>query len=371
MRLIQKKNWRVSFLLAISVLAIKRVYGRVWRIKYYCKFTKRPLSRPKIYINLREHIDWSEQFDIKNTFAIQAICVQSEINHSLFAAQKIKDAVVDQFRDTTGSRPNVSRENPDVSIYVYIYRNEAIYYIDLSGSSLHRRGYRLASGAAPLKENLAAAILIRSNWPAIAKQGGALMDPMCGSGTLLIEGALMAADIAPGLNRDYFGFLKWKKHQPKVWKPILEDAQQRKANNIDKLPPVVGYDINPDAIHIAFENIERAGLKGKVHVEKRELSVFKPKANVTAGLVIVNPPYGERLGEVAELEPLYGELGDKLKAEFTGWNAAVFTGNPDLGKKMGLRSRKQYALFNGDIACKLLLFDVTAENFVDRSPESG
>lgn len=313
-------------------------------------------------------IAWDEHIQVEGSFAVHCVCSQSDITHSLFAAQKIKDAIVDQFREKYGIRPNVDKERPQVKVYVYLHRNEAAISLDLSGDSLHKRGYRLASGIAPLKENLAAAILLRAGYAAIAKAGGSLLDPMCGSATLLIEGAMLAGDIAPGLQRDYFGFLGWKHHQPACWQSLIEAARTRFLQGVSKLPTIVGYDHDPEAIAIAFENIERAGLRGKIHVEKRELSAFSPPPHTQPGLVVVNPPYGERLGEVADLQPLYTSLGEKLKQAFTGWRAAVFTGNPELGKQMGLRAKRYYALFNGALACQLLLFDVQPEYFVDRSP---
>ena len=196
-----------------------------------------------------------------------------------------------------------------------------------------------------------------------------LLDPMCGSGTFLIEGALMAADIAPGLSRDYFGFLGWKHHDPVLWDKIRSDAAERRDKGIASLPPIVGYDADPRAITIAFANIERAGMLGKIHVEKQSLTECTPK--ISNGLFVVNPPYGERLGEMPEVQKLYSSLGAQLKKEFTGWKAAVFTGNPELGKVMGLRATKHYALFNGAIPCQLLLFDVQPEYFIDRSPEGN
>jgi len=326
-----------------------------------------PAASPEELYAGTQKINWLQHFNVDNTFAIHCTCSQSEINHSLFAAQKIKDAIVDQFRDKTQTRPNVEKEEPNVSIYCHISKNIATLYLDMSGKSLHRRGYRLDTGAAPLKENLAAAILIRANWITIARAQGALMDPMCGSGTLLIEAALMAGDIAPGLQRDYFGFIGWKQHQPAVWEKLRNEAKDRREKGMANLPPIIGYDQDSEAIKIAFANIERAGMLGKIHVEKRELESFTAKANVTAGLVVTNPPYGERLGEIDALQPLYTELGTKLKENFVGWNAAVFTGNPDLGKQMGLRAKQHYALFNGSIPCKLLLFSVEPSYFVDRS----
>lgn len=316
-------------------------------------------------------INWDEHIRADGTLAVHFVCSQSIITHTLFGAQKVKDAIVDQLRERFGVRPNVSRDRPDVSVYVYLYKDIATISLDLSGESLHKRGYRLISGSAPLKENLAAAILQRAGWPAIAKAGGSFLDPMCGSGTLLVEAAWMAGDVAPGLNRDYFGFLGWKQHQAALWIKLVQEAEARRQIGMQTLPDIVGYDHDPISIKIAFENIERAGLLGKIHVEKRELAVFAPKQQAIPGLVATNPPYGERLGDIAELQPLYNLLAQRLKSAFVGWKAAVFTGNPELGRQMGLRAKKYYALFNGAIPCKLLLFDVQPEFFIDNSPAAN
>lgn len=329
-----------------------------------------PAGTPEaLYAGIKT-ITWDKHIAKSGTFAVHCVTSQSAITHSLFATQKIKDAIVDQFREKYGDRPNVEKFQPDVLVYVYLHRDIAYISIDLSGESLHKRGYRLSATAAPLKENLAAAILLRANWPAIAKNGGTLQDPMCGSGTLLIEAALMAGNSAPGLMRQYFGFLGWKKHDAALWDELVKEAVARKLASERFIPTILGNDEDPLAIKIAFENIERAGLRGKIHVEKRELDTFQPKPNAKPGLVVTNPPYGERLGEAEALQPLYTLLGEKLKAGFTDWQAAVFTGNPDLGKQMGLRAKKYYALFNGAIPCKLLLFDVVPANFIDRSREA-
>lgn len=332
--------------------------------------TKVPAATSEELYSGVQTIDWSKHISADSTLAVHFVTSQSTITHTLFGAQKVKDAIVDQMREKFGIRPNVERNQPDVSVYVYLYRDEASISIDLSGDSLHRRGYRTDTGAAPLKENLAAAILQRAGWSSIAKAGGTLMDPMCGSGTLLVEAALMAADIAPGLEREYFGFLGWKQHQANIWMTLLADAEQRREIGLKNLPTIIGYDHHPDAIKVAFANIERAGMLGKIHVEKRELADFVPKANAPIGLVVVNPPYGERLGEIDELQTLYTLLAERLKQGFIGWKAAIFTGNPDLSKQMGLRAKKYYALFNGPLPCKLLLFDVEPAYFINKSPEA-
>lgn len=311
-------------------------------------------------------VSWDEHLSVDGSLAIDFTTSQSQITHSQYGALKAKDAVVDQFRDRFGRRPNVERVRPAVRINIYLHKDEAAVSLDLSGESLHRRGYRSDGMTAPMKENLAATILLRAGWPAIAKQGGPLLDPLCGSGTLLIEGALLAADIAPGLGRDYFGFLGWRGHDAALWQTLKEEAAARRAAGLPHLPTIIGYDADRHAVHAAIENIARAGLTGYVHVERRELAECAPAIgkNELPGLLVCNPPYGERLGEVSELQYLYAHLGEQIKTRFGGWRAAVFTGNPDLGKRMGLRARKIYNLYNGALECKLLCFDVTPEWFV-------
>lgn len=318
-------------------------------------------------------ISWSEHFLVTNTIAITFTSVKSELQHTQFGAQKVKDAIVDQFREHFGERPSVQREQPDIRINVHVQNNIATVSLDLSGESLHRRGYRQSGGAAPLKENLAAAILLRANWPTIAKEHGSLIDPMCGSGTLPIEAALMAADIAPGLLHTYYGFLHWRQHDSILWQKLLTEAEARRQLGLTKLPPIIGYDADSDAIHNSLVHIERAGLRGYLHIEKKELlhcTTPKNKHSQT-GLLIVNPPYGERLGDTEQLAYLYRHIGDLLKTRFLGWQAGIFTGNPDLGKRMGLRARKRYQLFNGELACQLLCFHATAEWFVSDKPPTA
>lgn len=326
-------------------------------------------SAQALYDGVAE-VHWHEHFQPEQTFAVDFNGANHAITHTQFGAQKTKDAVVDQFVRRCGKRPSVDLKNPDWRLNVHLARDLAQVSIDLAGDSLHRRGYRLQGGMAPLKENLAAALLLRANWPGIAARGGALLDPMCGSGTLLIEGALMAMDIAPGMWRTHWAFEHWLKHDAAAWQCVHRDAVQRKARAFERQwPEIRGYDASAAAIRAAEENIERAELTGKVRVVRKELVQFvKPThCEIDTGLVITNPPYGERLGEQESLRHLYMHLAERLRAEFQGWQAAIFTGNPDLGKTMGLRSNKQYRFFNGAIPAQLLLFDVAPEYFIERT----
>jgi 23S rRNA (guanine2445-N2)-methyltransferase / 23S rRNA (guanine2069-N7)-methyltransferase len=333
-------------------------------------------SPEALYAGVLE-VPWEEHLAPAQTFAVHLDSVQSQISHSHFGALKAKDALVDRLRERTGSRPDVRPDHPDLQIHIYLHRDQATVSLDLSGESLHRRGYREQAVAAPLKENLAAAILLRAGWPEIAAAGGALLDPMCGSGTLPIEGALIAADIAPGLRRGYWGFLGWRQYDPAFWNELVAEAEERRAAGLERLGPIRGYDGDPRAVRAALANLERAGLSGRVHFERRELADAAPGRAGEHGLVVVNPPYGERLGPspgprtpaaAPTLPSLYARLGTLLKERFVGWRAAVFTGRPELGKQMGLRALRMHTLYNGAIECRLLHFEVDPARFVSDRP---
>lgn len=310
-------------------------------------------------------IAWEEHLAPEGTLAVDCTLTASRLSHSHYAALKVKDAIVDRFRNRFGIRPSVAVERPDLRINVHVHRDVATISLDLSGESLHRRGYREEGGAAPLKENLAAAILLKAGWLETAQKNGVLVDPMCGSGTLPIEAALMAADIAPGLLRPYYGFSGWLGLDPRLWRQLVTEAERRRLAGLARIPLIVGYDANPAAIRAAWANLERAGLAGRVHFERRDVNELSPPSagGERGGLVVVNPPYGERLGEVEELHGLYRTLGERLRSHFPGWNAAVFTGNPELGRDLGLRARRVHTLFNGALKCRLLQFEVAPEWF--------
>ncbi len=306
-------------------------------------------------------IPWDEYFGVEQSFAIDFSGQNEEIRNTQFGAQRSKDAIVDWFKAATGKRPSVQKRDPDIRINIRLAKSRVIAALDFSGGSLHRRGYRLHSGEAPLKENLAAAILLRADWPGIAARGGALIDPMCGSATLLLEGAMMSADIAPGLARQHFGFEAWRGHNKVQWAAIRQDAAGRaERGRAAQLPEIRGYDADPVVVRRAQENIARIGLAKVVRVSARPLAeLTKPSHKpLPLGLIICNPPYGERLGEKDSLRYLYRVLGEVMLREFEGWQGAVFTADVELGKATGLRSHKRYALYNGALASSLLLFDL-------------
>lgn len=316
-------------------------------------------------------IDWNAHFDPDTTFAVDFSSRHACISHSLFGAQKVKDAIVDQFLARGGRRPSVRTDRPDLRIHVHVDQTTAAVSLDLTGESLHRRGYRTEAGPAPLKENLAAAVLLYAGWPEMAQMGGGLIDPMCGSGSLLIEAALMAGNIAPGLFRSGFGFEAWKGHDEGFWRNLLKEAQVLAEAGRERIPAIVGYDLDRRSIRIAAENVERAGLRGRIHLERR--SAFDARPNRPSGLLVVNPPYGERLGEAESLFPLYRRLGDALKEHFRGWKASLLTGNPELAFQVGIRAKRYHTVYNGAIECRLFHFEVDPERFfIPRSnaPES-
>lgn len=306
-------------------------------------------------------IDWPAWFDVDSTFAIDVAGRSNTVTHTHFAALKVKDAVADRFREVHGRRPNVDADDPDVSIHVHLHGAKGTISLDLSGESLHRRGYRLAGGGAPLKENLACAILVRAGWPAVAAAGGTLFDPMCGSGTLLIEAALMAGDVAPGLLRTRHGFLALTGCEIDGWRALMDDARLRREAGFERIPVLHGADLDPAALKAARSNLERAGLVWKIRLNEADVSAMRPPT-ATPGLVCTNPPYGERMGSEAEMVKLYSLLGALLKQHFAGWRAAVFTGRPDLGPRLGLRAERMFALYNGDLPCKLLTFQLAARD---------
>ncbi len=309
-------------------------------------------------------INWFEHFGAEDTFAVSFSSKNSTvITNSHFGALKVKDAIVDQMRDKFGVRPSINIERPNLRINIHLNGEKADLSLDLSGESLHRRGYRDVSIEAPMKENLAAAMLLRCGWAKLAAEGKSLLDPMCGSGTLLLEGAMIAADVAPALGRDYFGFLGWKKHDAECWQNLRRDAEWRKIVGMKKLPMIVGFDKNKNTVNTALAHVENAGFKGKIHIERRDISDAKPPESWEKGLVICNPPYGERLGDEAETAILYEQFGQTLRTHFVGWQAALIISNPELGFRLGIRSHKPITLFNGALECRLLRLTIEEKAF--------
>lgn len=324
-----------------------------------------------LYRLVRE-LPWEAHIRPEGTLLVDFSGQNQTIRNTQFGALRVKDAIVDRLRDVCGQRPSVSRDNPDLRINVRLARGKAAVSLDLCGDSLHRRGYRKQQGEAPLKENLAAAILLRSGW--LEEDFSALLDPMCGSGTFLIEAAFMKADIAPGLYRSSFAFERWLNHQSDIWLPLRQEALARREAGLarEDLPEIRGYDANLRVIRAAEDNIVRAGLDDWLRVTRKELNVFtRPThTNLERGLVVTNPPYGERLGDIESMKLLYAHMGERLRQDFAGWRVGVFTGNPELGRKMALRAYKKYKLFNGTIPSELLLLELSGDNLIRLQPRT-
>ena len=311
----------------------------------------------KSIYQLCRHYAWETVFLADKTLAIDFHGTSDEIRNSMFGGQVVKDAIVDYFREQQDTRPTIAREQPDIRLHAYFKNNTLTVSLDLTGYSLHQRGYRMQAGVAPLKENVAAAALIRAKWPLLAAEGAALYDPFCGAGTLVIEAAMMAANIAPGLLRHDQAFHHWIHHQPALWEDARTKAAQQQKPLAQKL---TGSDLNDELIAVAYANAERAGVAD--FVEFRCMPLSDCKATAETGLVICNPPYGERLGEESQLIPLYQQIGHVLHNQYQGWQAAVLTANPMLAKAIGLRASKQYTLYNGALECKLYTIAIDATN---------
>jgi 23S rRNA (guanine2445-N2)-methyltransferase / 23S rRNA (guanine2069-N7)-methyltransferase len=307
-----------------------------------------------------KRFDWREHLAPGATLACECSGGNGAIRHTIYGSQLLKDAVCDKLRESTGERPDIRPDRPDVLLHLHVEGPTALVSVDFSGESLHRRGYRTEGGRAPLKENVAAAVLIRAGWSQIAAGGGMLLDPMCGSGTFLTEAALIASDAAPALDRDYFGFLGWRGHDAELWGRLREEASGRRAAQTPRRC-IVGSDIDGEAVRMAIANVAAAGVEEWVHVEKRPLeSVVPPRG--PPGLLVANPPYGERIGAETELPGLYQEIGRLLRERFRGWQAAILTGNPPLARHLGIYAKRTHRVFNGTIECRLLRFDLTEQN---------
>lgn len=294
-------------------------------------------------------IDWTKLITPEMTLAVDCSLRDSALTHSGFVALKTKDAIVDRIRETCGSRPNVDTASPDVRINVHLHKNVCTVSLDSSGDPLDRRGYRLERNEAPLRETLAAAVVALTGWDGSMP----LADPMCGSGTIPIEAALVAGRVAPGLQRA-FGFQRWLDYDAGLWERLLKEAD----SGIRKLPVglITGYDQDSRALKLASRNAAKAGFEGQLHFFHAALDTFQPEGDT--GVVIINPPYGKRLGDEDELKELYCQIGDIMKKRCRGWTGYILTGNLELAKYIGLKASRRFVLFNGAIECRLLKYEL-------------
>lgn len=305
-------------------------------------------------------IDWPEVFAVDQRFALSFSARRSRLKSPAFATLKAKDAIVDQFRDRGGRRPDVDTDDPQVRIDLFADGGQLTVSLDLAGRSLHQRGYRDHRGSAPLKENLAAALLMRAGWPQMHGTGAGLMDPFCGSGTIVIEGALMAADIAPGSLHSRYGLHGWRQHDTALWHQLTREVRERRQTGLDSLDTIlVGSDRDPDALAVAQRSGRRAGLDEVIQWRQQPMHQARPATE--RGLVLSNPPWGERLGDELALTPLYHRFGQVLREQFAAWDAAVLTRGDTLGRAMGLHAGKDYRFRHGPLDCRLLLFGTIAD----------
>jgi putative N6-adenine-specific DNA methylase len=295
-------------------------------------------------------IEWGEYIRSEQTLAVNCTGGNKNLNHSHFTALQVKNAIVDRQFKESGRRSDIDPENPDILVNVHIRDNNCTVSLDSSGESLHRRGYRPAMGLAPLKETLAAAIIELSDW----QNDLAFFDPLCGSGTLPIEAGMKALKIAPRLYRQKFSFQNWQDYDSSLWNKIIRQAKEEELQSLSQ--PIVGSDRNAQVIAEARENAAFCDLDREIQFQQLEVTDIEPPA--AKGVLICNPPYGKRIGEVDELIGFYRLLGDIFKQRFTGWTAYILTGNKELSKQVGLKASRRIPLYNGSIACTLLKYEL-------------
>jgi putative N6-adenine-specific DNA methylase len=296
-------------------------------------------------------LDWSQYMTPEHTLAVDSNVRDSRITHSKYAALRVKDAICDQFVDRIGRRPSVNVDEPMVGLNLHVYRDHAVLSLDSSGESLHKRGYRPILTRAPLNEALAAAIVLLTGWTGAVP----FVDPMCGSGVLPIEAAWLALRRPPGLTRRRFGFQGWMDYDVRLWTTLRDEARR---GVLHQLPaPVIGSDVRRDAVSFAAGNARAAGIGHLLRFEVKDVGDFRPPEG-PPGVIVCNPPYGERIGEEKELKPLYRTLGEVLYRRCAGWRGFVFTGNARLGREIGMKPARKVPLMNGKIPCELLEFDL-------------
>jgi 23S rRNA (guanine2445-N2)-methyltransferase / 23S rRNA (guanine2069-N7)-methyltransferase len=299
-------------------------------------------------------IDWDLHLAPGSTLACELTGRHAAITNTHFGALKVKDAICDQLRDSQGWRPDIALERPDVRVHAHVTRDSVSFGLDMAGESLSRRGYRVQAGEAPLRENVAAGMLLRAGWEGLADLGAEFLDPMCGSGTLVIEAALIAGRIAPGAQRDYFGFFGWRGHDMGLWGAVLDEARAQRVNDAQPRCVIRGSDRDPRLLPVAHANAERAGVGALVSFATGDVVSAAPSTDLP-GLLAVNPPYGVRL-DPDSARAAHRALGLALRERFGGWHAVVLTGDPQLGLELGVKAFRTHTLWNGALECRLLRF---------------
>lgn len=309
-----------------------------------------PCRTPKNLYRGIQDIDWSAYLSPSQTFAVRATGKNPQLNHSHFTALQVKNAIVDQQREQFNERSSIDTDEPDLLVTVHIQGNQCVVSLDSSGGSLHRRGYRPAVGVAPLKETLAAALIAMTEWtPDIP-----FYDPLCGSGTLPIEASLRALNVAPGLFREEFAFERWTNFDADLWTRMVAEAEA--AQTLELRAPIVGSDRQPDMLEQARFNAFQCGVGDQIQFLHQDFADIEAPGD--QGVILCNPPYGDRIGDVRELGEFYKLMGDVFKQRFKGWTAYVLCGNLELAKYIGLKPARRFVVYNGAIECRLLKFDL-------------
>ena len=327
----------------------------MYRANYFCRTALRILWRQKAFTFNSNRQFYEQLFDFPaenflnrdGTMAVHATVVDSIFKTPLFASVLAKDAICDRFRDLYGERPDVDKENPDVQFQLHIYKDEAQLFLDSSGESLHKRGYKVRNHPAPINEVVAAAMIMLSGY----KGDCDFIDPMCGGATLLIEAAMQALNIPAGFYRREYGFTYWRSFDARLWKSIKNEASIKDDVDVD----FYGSDINPRFLEIARDNIEKARLQDFIKLERKDVRSTKPRR--TPAMVMMNPPYGERL-EVDDIAELYSEIGDTLKKSYSGCKAFMISSDMQVLKRVGLRPSQKHTLFNGPLECRFLGYEL-------------
>lgn len=308
---------------------------------------EKTVNNPDELYEAVQTIDWSAYLTPLHTLAVDCNVRDSQITHSMYAARRVKDAICDQFVAKIGKRPSVDTERPNLGLNLHISKDHAILSLDSSWDSLHKRGYRPALTVAPINEALAAGLLLHTNW----RGDVPLLDPMCGSGAFLIEAAWIAMNRAPGLTRKHFGFMGWMDFDVRLWTEVKDEARQLMKKQVNV--PIIGRDIRGDVKDFAMVNAKAAGVGHLIKLERGDIREFQPPDDV-GGVMILNPPYGERIGEEREVKLLYREMSSALAAAAVGWDIFVFTSRESPWREIQLPKVKATPFFNGKIECQLL-----------------
>lgn len=349
-RNIEKHNRAVSFTGDLGTLYKCNLHLRT-ALRILIPIAKFEVENEDELYNEVKKIDWEQYMSVDETLAIDCVLNTELFTHSQYISQKTKDAIVDQFRDKYDKRPSVELEKPTIRLHVHIYNNVCTLALDSSGESLHKRGYRDKTNLAPINEVLAAGLVLLSGWNGRSN----FIDPMCGSGTILIEAALIAANIPPGYYKEDFGFMRWKRYKAfnqELWQKIF-DAALEKIDNVT--PKIFGGELSPNVARKAKENVKRAKVEDMVHIRNCDMLEFE--APEGGGVVLVNPPYGERMDK-DNIEELYKHIGDTFKKRFTGYNCWLITSNAEALKKVGLKTSRRIPVFNGQLECRFVKYEM-------------